>query len=172
MKLLVFLILLLNNICFSQQYKYYEIIKNEIENNCNFIKKEFDLQNKCKIQMSAVIISINTTPFHKILDSLSLLPGLEKENSFTKANLFDLNNYKPNHNNFFLKKLNGNKPEKPNIRLYCSDKIHNLVTCEAVEINENDENNELMFGKSILYLFVLDKSNKIKWYRTTIIDKN
>ncbi|MBK8518113.1 MAG: hypothetical protein IPL55_18060 [Saprospiraceae bacterium] len=147
--------------CKLNKIAIYKDIKKHVENDCDLLSDYFDQTSKCKIMLSNKIIPVNVTPFYQCIDTLPLIKTITGVETFNDMNFFDLANHKQIYVNESLNLIN-NKYENFTIKLFCSDIISNLVTCEAVEISNFNSNNELIFGNSMLYLFYLDSNNKVK----------
>ena len=169
MKFLIPLIFIsLVKYCDSQSLNIYDQVIEELEANCFLIQKELRLKEDCLIKLSSKSITINITAFHEIVDSLNLIKK-EGMDSFTAANLFDLENHKDSFENEALTKI---ADKNTNIQLYCSEVIDGLMTCETIEKKGVERNNDLIFGQSLLHLLRISESNDVKLIHSVLINNN
>ncbi len=157
--------------CQGQNISIYRDVLDEVKGECELIKEKLDLDEQCEIEFSTTIIELNITPFHDIVDSLNLIDKSEGFDSFAAANLFDLENYMESYQDPMLEGL-ANQGLNNNIRLYCSDIYSGLMTCEAVEKDQLNPNNELIFGRSVLFLFKITESNEVQMLSSIVLTKN
>lgn len=170
----VFYILVILSSCRAQELNVYNEIQNLVEDNCDELYLSLGIdESECGVVLSARIIPITITPFHEIIDSLMLIPNNNKDSSFSNANLFDLRNYEESYELKSTTRREAHANRKViYVRLYCSSEINGLITCEAVQIDQGNVNNELFFGESLLYLFKASKNNKVILIESTMIQNN
>ncbi len=169
--IILFIVGSLIHSCESQDVSRYQDVLGKVKNECEIIKEKLDLKEQCEIEFSTKVVGINITPFHNVIDSLSLIDKNEDDDSFDVANLFDIENHIEPYEDLSLRKL-VNEELNYNVKLYCSNTYNGLMTCEAVEKDRLNPNNELLFGRSILFLFKITKSNEVKKLSSVVLHNN
>lgn len=148
---------------------YYNILT-KLQTNCDLFKSKSFTIEFCDLKLCSKTIPINITPFHFVVDSMNLIKTKDEKDSFISANLFDLNNHKNTFQNQNLDRFDNKN--KFNIKLYCSDIINGLITCEAIESSSIYDTNDLIFGQSLLFLFKVIDSDNVKLIDSVIINNN
>lgn len=154
--------------CSGQGFNIFQKALDLVSKDCKNIEVNIGL-DRCDIKLSPIIIAINISPFHRLVDSLNLINIRPDEYSFEAAIYFDLKYHKESYENAVLKSTE--KYENYNILLFCSDVYEGLMTCEAIESKYFNQNGNLNFGQSLLYLFKV-KDSEIELLNSVIINNN
>ena len=166
--LIVFIIISCFKSCNGQGPIYFQKALDLVSKDCKNIEENMGVV-RCDIKLSSMIIAINISPFHRLVDSLNLIDIRPNENSFEAAIHFDLKYHNDSYENAVLKMTEKNN--NYNILLFCSDVYEGLMTCEANESKYFDQKTSMNFGQSFLYLFKV-KDSEIELLNSVIIKNN
>lgn len=148
--------------CNSQKKILYNEIKKGISTDCAFLKTQFNLENNCKLFFSNESIPINTTPFYKEIDSISVFSKIDIKDPFEYLNLFDIDNFKETHKVKIPSNLNRDITAF-NLKVFCSEEINGVITCEIIEskLKKGSYKSEATFGQSVVFLLEISNNKSI-----------